>query len=70
MNPLTPTPHTVHRTPSTGEVAARHARSFAKHRTVLALEHARALKAGRGERTGSEPDVETRPLAIYDQLIA
>ena len=54
----------------TGEVAARHARSFAKHRTVLALEHARALKAGRGERTGSEPDVETRPLAIYDQLIA
>ena len=54
----------------TGEVAARHVRSFARHRTVLALEHARALKAGRRERTGSEPEVETRPLAIYDQLIA
>ena len=31
----------------TGEVACRHARVFARHRTITALEHARALKAGR-----------------------
>jgi hypothetical protein len=31
-----------------GEIACRHARSFAKHRTITALEHARALKAARG----------------------
>jgi len=52
----------------TGEIACRHARSFAKHRTITALEHARALKAGRGE-TG-ELTVEIRPLARYDLLIA
>ena len=28
----------------TGELACRHARSFARHRTITALEHARALK--------------------------
>lgn len=50
----------------TGEVACRHARVFAKHRTVTALEHARALKAGRQ----SEAAVEVRPLALYDALIA
>jgi hypothetical protein len=27
----------------TGELACRHERSFAKHRTITALEHARAL---------------------------
>ena len=53
----------------TGEVACRHARVFARHRTITALEHARALKAER--RGGSaEPPVEIRPLAVYDQLIA
>ena len=51
----------------TGEVACRHQRSFARHRTITALEHARALKAGRDV---SEPTVEIRPLARYDQLIA
>ena len=51
----------------TGELAARHARSFAKHRTILALEHARALRAG---RKPAEPVVEVRPLARYDALIA
>lgn len=50
----------------TGEVACRHARVFAKHRTVTALEHARALKAGRQ----AEAAVEVRPLALYDALIA
>jgi transposase len=52
-----------------GELAARHARSFARHRTITAIEHARALR----ERRGQQPDglvVETRPLAAYDALIA
>jgi hypothetical protein len=52
-----------------GELAARHQRSFAKHRTIAALEHARALQELRGERR-QEPAVERRPLARYDALIA
>ena len=51
----------------TGEVARRHRRSFAKHRTITALEHARALRAG---RQPTEAPVEVRPLARYDALIA
>jgi transposase len=54
----------------TGEVACRHPRSFAKHRTITALEHARALRTQREERRGGDPDVEVRSLARYDQLIA
>lgn len=59
----------------TGELACRHPRSFAKHRTITALEHARVLKAQRQERRGGdrdrgEPDVEVRSLASYDALIA
>ena len=50
----------------TGELACRHQRSFAKHRTITALEHARALR----ERAPAEPAVEVRPLARYDALIA
>jgi transposase len=50
-----------------GEFACRHQRSFAKHRTITDLAHARALRAGREE---SEPAVEIRPLAHYDALIA
>src|SRR3954451_8873583 len=42
----------------TGELACRHQRSFAKHRTITALEHARALMAQRDERRRSEPIVE------------
>lgn len=53
----------------TGELACRHERSFARHGTVIALEHARALRDRRGE-PDSEPEVEIRPLAVYDQLIA
>lgn len=54
-----------------GELACRHARSFAKHRTISALEHARTLKHQRHERRGSaEPHVEIRSLASYDALIA
>jgi transposase len=52
----------------TGEPAARHARVFARHRTITAIEHARALRERRGEPT--ETAVETRPLARYDRLIA
>ena len=52
-----------------GEVACRHPRSFAKHRTITALEHARTLKASRGQ-DDVEPVVEIRPLAHYDALIA
>lgn len=51
----------------TGEIACEHQRSFAKHRTITALEHARALREG---RKPAETPVEVRPLARYDQLIA
>ena len=51
----------------TGDIACQHTRSFAKHRTVTALEHARRLRAGRQPRPAQ---VEVRPLAVYDQLIA
>ena len=54
-----------------GEIACRHPRSFAKHRTITALEHARALRAGRGQVDDvAEATVEIRPLARYDALIA
>ncbi len=52
----------------TGEVACRHTRVFARHRTITALEHARVLKAGRA--VPAEAPVEVRPLARYDALIA
>jgi hypothetical protein len=51
----------------TGELACRHRRSFARHRTITALEHARALRQLRG--APPEPEVETRPLDRYDALI-
>jgi transposase len=55
----------------TGELACRHARSFARHRTITALEHARTLKTQRAERRGArEPVVEVRSLASYDALTA
>jgi transposase len=53
----------------TGELACRHERSFAKHRTITAIEHARALKGQRDERRG-DPDIEVRALERYDALIA
>jgi len=51
----------------TGELACRHQRTFARHRTVTDLAHARALRSGRAE---VEPTVEIRPLERYDALIA
>jgi Mu transposase-like protein len=53
----------------TGELACRHARTFARHRTITAFEHARALRAGR-RGVAAETPVEVRPLARYDALIA
>ncbi len=53
----------------TGQVACAHQRSFARHRTITAIEHARSLRERRGEPT-REPEVEVRPLSAYDQLIA
>src|SRR3954469_25472646 len=54
-----------------GELACRHQRSFARHRTVTALEHARVRKPrGAGRRGAREPVVEVRSLAAYDALIA
>ena len=51
----------------TGELACRHQRSFARHLTITALEHARALRELRGQP--AEPEVEQRPAARYDVLI-
>jgi transposase len=52
----------------TGELACHHQRCFARHRTITALEHARALTAARRDRR-AEIEVERRPLDRYDQLI-
>jgi hypothetical protein len=51
----------------TGEMACEHQRTFAKHRTMTALEHARTLREGRGP---VDTPVQVRPLDHYDQLIA
>jgi Mu transposase, C-terminal domain len=51
----------------TGELACRRARSFARYRTITALEHARALRELRGGP--AEPEVEQRPPQVYDALI-
>jgi len=52
----------------TGELAARHRRSFAKHLTLTDSAHQRELERLRGARR-REPQVEARPLARYDRLI-
>jgi transposase len=57
----------------TGELACSHERSFAKGRTITALEHARTLRERYGqdeEHPEGEPLVEQRRLAVYDRLIA
>jgi transposase len=56
----------------TGELAARHARVFAGGLAFTDPAHQAALEVLRGERRRpgrTEPDVELRPLARYDQLI-
>ena len=51
----------------TGEIVAQHRRSYARHRTITDLGHARALRERR--RAPAEPEVERRPLHRYDALI-
>jgi transposase len=51
-----------------GELVARHRRSFAKHRTFTDPAHQAELERLRGIRR-REPEVELRPLARYDALI-
>ncbi len=53
----------------TGESACRHERSFARHRTITALEHARALRSHRHEPE-CPLEVQVRPLSVYDALSA
>jgi hypothetical protein len=53
----------------TGELACRHRRVFAGGLTITDPEHEQALERLRGRRLGREVEVETRPLARYDQLI-
>lgn len=55
------------RTLDSGEIACDHERLFARHRTVTALEHARALAARHA--APAEIEVERRPLSAYDRLI-
>ncbi len=52
----------------TGELVARHERTFAKYVTVTALEHKRALERQREDRR-REVVVERRPLERYDRVI-
>jgi Mu transposase, C-terminal domain len=53
-----------------GELAARHARSFARHLTFTDPAHQRELDCLRGHRRrGPEVAVELRSLARYDALI-
>ncbi len=49
----------------TGELVARHLRTFARYRTITAPAHARILS----ERRAAPPLVEVRALARYDALI-
>jgi transposase len=53
----------------TGELACRHRRVFAGGLTLTDPAHERALERLRGRRLGREVEVETRPLARYDELI-
>jgi hypothetical protein len=50
-----------------GEIAAHHRRSYARHRTIADLGHLRLLRGRR--RPPGEPQVEQRSLARYDALI-
>jgi Integrase core domain len=52
----------------TGELVARHRRRFARHLTIAAPEHERALRELRSPAPG-EVEVEARPLDRYDALI-
>lgn len=53
----------------TGDLVCRHRRRFARHLTIAAPEHERALRQLRSPAPG-EIEVEARPIAHYDRLIA
>jgi transposase len=54
----------------TGELACRHRRRFARHRTFTEPAHQAALDRLRGaRRPGPDVEVELRPLTRYDRLI-
>jgi len=56
-----------------GEIeVARHRRCLAKHRTLLAADHARVLRRIRAEAVEAKPaavTVEERDLGVYDQIV-
>jgi hypothetical protein len=52
-----------------GELACRHRRVFAGGLTLTDPGHEQALELLRGRRLGRDVEVETRPLARYDELI-
>jgi hypothetical protein len=53
-----------------GELCARHVRSFARHLTFTDPAHQAGLdRLRRNRRRGPELDVELRPLSRYDALI-
>lgn len=55
----------------TGELAARHARVFAGHQTIIDPAHQNELERLRQRRRDrTDVEVEQRSLAVYDQLIA
>ena len=54
-----------------GSEVARHRRCLAKHQSLLAPEHARALRAMRAEAHAAEAfagEVEVRDLSVYDRI--
>ena len=55
----------------TGELAARHRRSFARHLTFTDPAHQRSARSSCAASAARprEPEVEIRPLARYDALI-
>lgn len=56
-----------------GEEVARHRRTLAPHRTITAVDHARARRELRQRRVeqaaGAEVEVEQRDLAVYDRTL-
>lgn len=56
-----------------GEEVARHRRSLAPHRTITAVEHARARRQLRehkaDDQSGVDVDVEQRDLSVYDKAL-